>query len=191
MTATTPRSETTTRSAAIGTQIGGVAALLGSLAFISTVASSGDLTPRESFLLPVSIAGCAVAAVGLALLIAFAPRLLDGLPRWAVVLSTAALVVAFAVAWAQATIVPALADLVTDDVFDKINESSGLIVFMIPKSILGLVGFGTLAIAGLRSGALPKAAAILLGLGALAFVLPPFPPGLVLISIGLILAARR
>ena len=78
-----------------------------------------------------------------------------------------------------------------DDVFDKLNESSGLIVFMVPKSLLGLVGFGALAIAGLRSGALPKVAALLLGLGAIAFVLPPFPPGLVLISIGLILAARR
>lgn len=181
----------TTTDRHIGTQVGAAAALLGSLAFISTVATSGDLSPRESFLTPVSIAGCGIAAIGLALLVIFTPRTLDALPRWAVVVASGALATAFALAWTQATLVPGLADLTTDALFDDINTSVGLAVFMAPKSLLGLVGFGALAISGLRSHALTKPAGILLGLGAIAFVLPPFPPGVVLVSLGLILTAHR
>lgn len=178
------------RSAAVAVRTGAAATLLGSLLFISTVAVTGDLSPRESFLVPLGVAGSAVAAAGLVVLIVFVPRLLRGLPLWVCAVLVGALAFTLALAWFDATAIVGVAGHTSDAVFDDIGASGGLVAFMAPKSVLGLVGFGALAWHGSRAGAFGRGTAVLFGLGALAFVLPPFPPGLVLVSIGLVAASR-
>jgi hypothetical protein len=174
-----------------GTQVGGAAALLGSLAYISTAAASQSLSPREAFLLPVGIAGCVVAALGLATLVVFLPRALTGLPGLPVGLATAALVFTLVVAWVQGTVVTGIASHTDDPVFDAIGSSTGLTVFFLPKVVLGFVGFGGLAVTGWRSGVLERRVCVLLGIGAALYLLPPFPPGLVVVSAALLTAVRR
>lgn len=190
---TPPTSTPTTahrRPDAVPSQLGAVAALLGSLAFISTVIGKQGLSTREAFLLPAGILGSAVAAVGLAVLVVTLPRLLHGLPHWTVMIATAALALTLVVAWSDATTIPAIASATTDAVFDKIGASPWLVGLFAPKSVLGFVGFGAVAVASWRSGALGRGATVLIGLGAVAYLLPPFPPGLVLVSLGLLLTTR-
>ena len=93
--------------------------------------------------------------------------------------------------WFDATAIVGIASTTTDPVFDAIGSSAGVSALFVPKSVLGLVAFGSLAISGRRSGTLGRAGAALIGLGAVVYLLPPYPPGLVLVSIGLLVAARR
>lgn len=178
------------RPDAVASQLGALAALLGSLAFISTVLGKEGLSTREAFLLPAGILGSAVAAVGLAVLVVTLPRLLQELPRWAVMTATTALAFTLVVAWSDATTVPAIASATTDPMFDQIGASPWLVGLFAPKSVLGFVGFGAVAVASWRSGALGRGATVLIGLGSVAYLLPPFPPGLVLVSLGLLLTTR-
>lgn len=152
--------------------------------------TGGDLGPPESFLLPAAVIGSGVAAVGLVLLLHFVPRLFATLPGWVLGLVVAALAATLVLAWFDATGVVGIATATDDAVFDEIGASAGLLALMAPKSVLGLVGFGALAVVGRRSGVLRTGAAALLGLGALVSLLPPYPPGLLLISAGLLVAGR-
>jgi len=175
----------------VAVQVGAAASLLGSLAFISTVLGKEGLSARESFLLPVGVAGCVIASAGLAVLIAATPPLLSSFPGWVRGLVSATLGFTLASAWFNATAVVAIATTTDDRVFDEIGASTALVAFMAPKAILGLVAFGSLAALGLRRALLPKPAAGLFALAAVVSLLPPFPPALVLASVGLLLAGRH
>jgi hypothetical protein len=181
-----PRSSTRT-----GTQIGGAAALLGSLAYISTAVTSQNLSSREAFLLPVGITGCVVATFGVAVLVVFLPHAVGELPGVAVGLATTALVFTAVVAWVQGTVVVGIASHTEDSVFDDIGASAGLTVFFLPKALLGFIGFGALAVAGWRSRTFERRVAALLGIGAMLYLLPPYPPGLVVVSAALLASVRR
>lgn len=189
-TSPTTTSSAPTSSPTTAVRIGATATLLGSLAFISTVAAGGDLSARESFLLPVGIVGSAIATVGLAVLIWCLPAFLVGVQRRVVAMVGAALAFTLALTWFDATAIVGIASTTTDPVFDDIGSSAGVSALFVPKSVLGLVAFAALAIFGRRSGTLGRAGAALIGLGAVVFLLPPYPPGLVLVSIGLLVAAR-
>jgi glucan phosphoethanolaminetransferase (alkaline phosphatase superfamily) len=178
------------RSDAIWVQLGALAALLGSLAFIFTVLGKEGLSSREAFLIPTGIVGSAVATVGLAVLVATLPRLLKPLPQWAVMTATSALAFTLAVAWSDATTIPAIAATTTDATFDEIGTSWGLVALFAPKAVLGFIGFMSIAVTSWRMEVLSRGATVLIDLGAVAYLLPPFPPGLVLVSLGLLLASR-
>lgn len=178
-----------TRSAALGVRIGAAATALGSLAFLSTVVTGGDLGPRESFLLPAGVVGSGIAAVGLVLLVHSVPRLFATLPGWVPGSVTAALAATLVLAWFDATAVVGIATATTDPVFDGIGASAGVLALMVPKAVLGPVAFGALAVVGRRRGVLGTGAAALIGLAAPVSVLPPFPPGLLVVSAGLLVAA--
>jgi hypothetical protein len=135
--------------------------------------------------------GSAIATAGLALLIWCLPAFLLRVPRWVVALVGAALAFTLALRWFDATAIVGIASTTTDPVFDDIGSSAGVSALFVPKSVLGLVAFAALAISGRRSGTLGRAGAALIGLGAVVYLLPPYPPGLVLVSIGLLVAARR
>lgn len=182
---------TTSTPATTAVRVGATATLLGSLAFISTVAAGGDLSARESFLLPVGIVGSAIATAGLAVLLWSLPPLLVRLPRWVSATVVAALGFTLALTWFDATAIVGIASTTTDPVFDAIGSSAGVSALFVPKSLLGVVAFGSLAFHGLRAGVLGRAGAALIGLGAVVYLLPPYPPGLVLVSIGLLVATRH
>jgi hypothetical protein len=178
-------------SSTVAVQIGAAASLLGSLAFISTVLGKEGLTPRESFLLPLGVAGCVIASVGLALLVGVVPALLSAFPGWVRAVVSATLAFTLASAWFNATAVIGIATHTSDPVFDEIGASAALVAFMAPKALLGLVAFGALAMLGLRRRLLRRHVAAVFALAAVASLLPPFPPALVLASVGLLLMGRR
>ena len=175
----------------VAVQVGAAASLLGSLAFISTVLGKEGLTPRESFLLPVGVAGCVIASAGLVVLLGAVPALLAAFPRWVRALVSATLGFTLASAWFNATAVVAIATHTSDPVFDDIGASVALVAFMAPKAVLGLVAFGSLAALGLRRGLLSRPVAALFALAAVLSLLPPFPPALVVASAGLLLSGRH
>lgn len=188
--ATTSTPPTATRPPVPSTsvRVGAIAALIGSLAFISTVVSSQGLSPREAFLLPMGVIGSVVASVGMVVLIHGLPRHLVPVPRWVSSLVLAALAFTLALTWFDASAIVGIATATSDAQFDAIGASTGVTVLFVPKAVLGLTGFTSLAVRGFRAGLFGRGSAALVGLGGLAFALPPFPPGLALVSAGLLLA---
>ncbi len=168
---------------------GSVIAALGALMYISVgVLQTG--TSREDFASPINIAGSIIATIGIAIILqALAGQRALG-PSWAVTTASAGLLFTAAIAWFNGTGIVAVANGTTDAQFDDIGVSAWIVIMAAPKMILGLVGFLALAVTGWRDRSLSRPASILLALGALASLLPPFPPGVLLVSIGLILVAR-
>ena len=168
---------------------GSVFAALGALMYISVgVLQTG--TSREDFTSPINIAGSIIAAIGIAIILQALARQRAFGPSWALTTASAGLLFTAAIAWFNGTGIVAVANGTTDAQFDDIGTSAWIVIMAAPKMILGLVGFLALAVTGWRDRSLSRPASILLALGALASLLPPFPPGVLLVSIGLILVAR-
>lgn len=167
---------------------GAVLGILGSLAFASVVVLDSDATDREAFATPTGIVGSATATLGAVLIVlALREASRTSIPA---TLATTGMVFTAAITWFDATAIVAIADHTTDGGFDDIGGSAWVLLFTAPKMVLCLVGFGALAIDGRRRGTMSTAASALLGVGALASVLPPFPPGLLLVSVGLLVLSR-
>ncbi len=162
-------------------------ATLGSLGYVSM----NGLPPREAFLHPVGLISAAATTIGCLMLSLAMARWRSTLPRWAVLTSAAGLWFAGATTWSQATVVVATATKTGNELFDDLYFASPWVIGgMAPKSILCLVGFLGLAIAGWRSRSIPRSAAVAFALAALLSVWPPHPPGLIVASLALILVAR-
>ena len=167
-------------------------AAVGSAAYITSQFFLADLTDREamaSTFLVVTNAVVALAFLALALQLPTAPGL-RGLPGWALAVSALGLAFVGALAWGLATIGAASAGLMTDAQF---ASADGDIVFMlafIPKMILCAVGLSALALVRWQRGTIAKRTCVVLGLAALASLLPPYPPGALLAAIGLAWAVR-
>lgn len=167
--------------------LGAVLAVLGSLGFISM----NGLPPREAFAHPVGVAGSALAAVGCLVLSLALVQWRSPLPRWAVLTSAAGVWVAGATAWAQSTFVVAAATKTDNQLFDTLFfESPWVLGGMLPKSLLCLVGFLGIAISGWRRRSIPRSAAGAFALAGLLSLWPPFPPGLIVASVALLVISR-
>lgn len=177
-----------TREAGLLT-VGSVIAALGALMYISVgVLQTG--TSREAFASPINIAGSIIAAIGIAIILQPLVRQRVLGPSWALTTASAGLLFTAAIAWFNGTGIVAVANGTADAQFDDIGASAWIVIMAGPKMILCLVGFLALAVTGWRDRSLSRAASVLLALGALASLLPPFPPGVLLVSVGLILVAR-
>jgi Na+/melibiose symporter-like transporter len=181
--------ETRSSSKSLSTafSVGAVLAIIGSLGFISL----NGLSPREAYAHPVGIVTCILSAIG-CLVLAFAlMRWRTTLPGWAVVTSAAGVFIAAANAYAQGTVIVAAATNTDNELFNKLFfESPWTLGSMAPKSLLCLVGFLALAIAGWRQRSIPRFAAALLGIAGIVSIWPPYPPGIILASIALFLISR-
>ena len=80
--------------------------------------------------------------------------------------------------WSLATLAPDMAKFVSDSEFDEFTAY--LILFPLPKMILGLVGFTALGVSGWRRRAIPRGAAALLILAGVASLWWAYPPGALL-----------
>lgn len=141
---------------------------------------------------PGQIIGCAVATVGLVCLVVALPRVLGGFPRWAVTATVAGLVFAVVDAWYNATTGVAVAGQVGEADYTAVIESLGQFVMLVPKMLLGAAGLLGLALAGRQvPGLVSRPVAVLLGLAALASLVPPFMPGVLLASVAFLLLSRR
>jgi hypothetical protein len=171
--------------------IGSILAALGALGYVSVIIFGSELSSRESFEAPVNRVGCIVATVGLLLIaLSLAQGKVLG-TGWPITVSVLAFFFTAANAWFFGTGVIAVTSVVTDQQFDRMVETNGFLVMVVPKMVLGLAGLVALGVKGWRAGSLSRPAAVFLVLGGIASAIPPFPPGAILASIGLFIASRE
>ena len=129
--------------------VGSVLAGLGSVGYIAMNFHSG--TPREVYALPLSAATSAIATLGLVILAIGVTRWRVALPAWARTVTAAGLIMTAATSWFFATGIVAFAEETDDKTFDEVGASTWIMVMALPKMLLCLVGFATLAVSGWRS----------------------------------------
>jgi len=168
--------------------VGSVLAGLGSVGYIAMNFHSG--TPREIYALPLSAATSAIATLGLVILGIGVVRWRVALPAWARTVTAAGLIMTAATSWFFATGIVAFAEETNDRTFDGVGASTWIMVMTLPKMLLCLIGFATLAVSGWRSRTLPRLASVALAVAALFSLIPPYPPGIVCAAAGLFLASR-
>jgi len=150
---------------------------LSSAAFVAGFVFFPSQSFREGMLTPYSIVNNVVTTLAFAALAMAVPTLRQVLdvPRWALYTSSAAFAAVAAMSWSLATLAPDMAKFVTDSEFDQFTAY--LILFPLPKMILGLVGFTALGLSGWRRRAIPRGAAALLILAGIASLWWAYPPG--------------
>jgi hypothetical protein len=164
------------------------AALAGGLsaaAFIAGFTVLPSQTFREGMLTPYSIVNNVVTTLAFAVLAAATPtlrRVLD-VPRWALYLAAAAFAAIAAMSWSLATLAPDMAKFVTDEEFDTFTAY--LVLFPLPKMLLGLVGFTALGVTGWRRRAIPRGSSVLLVLAGVASLWWAYPPAALLSTLAL------
>lgn len=167
--------------------LGAVLATAGSLGYIAM----NGLTPREASLHPVGVAGTMSAALGCLILSLALVQWRTALPRWTILTSAAGIWFAGAVAWSHSTVIVAAATKTSNQEFDDLFFGDPWVLGgMAPKSVLCLIGFLGIALAGWRTHAVPRSAVGLFLLAGVVSMWPPFPPGLILVALALILVAR-
>jgi hypothetical protein len=177
----------------VATIVGGALAALGSAAVFAWSLLNWDDSSREVVASGGTALGCAIAAIGGVVLVLSLPRILDGLPPWAVRSTLAGLVFVVVDAWYNGTVGVAMANEIDDATFDAIVQSGGQFIFSLPKMLLCLAGFVGLAVAGWRAGTMNRPLATLLGVAAVASLIPPFMPGMLVggLAFALIAWSRR
>lgn len=168
--------------------LGAALCVLGSIGYLSFCGQE----PRETAVSPVNVAALMAAAVGCLVLSLALVRLQVALPRWTVLVAAAGIWFAGAYAWAPATMTAGVAGKLDNAEFERLflDDMWVLGSAMIPKSVLCAVGFLGIAIAGWRVRSVPRSAAILFGFAGVLSLWPPFPPGLILASVALVLLVR-
>ncbi len=157
-----------------------LAGFLSAAAFIAGFALLSGHSFREGMLTPYSIINNVVSTIAFGVLAASVPtlrRVVD-VPAWALYTSAAALAAVAAMSWSLATMAPDMAKFVSDKEFDTFTVF--LVLFPLPKMILGLVGFTALGVSGWRRRAIPRGASVLLILAGVASLWWAYPPGALL-----------
>ena len=167
--------------------VGSVLAALGSLGYISLNWMDSS---REAYTHPVGIVSSMVATTGIVVLALALARWRTSLPGWAVLTAAAGLVFTAAGAWFFATGIVAIGEFTDDDLFEEIGTHGWMVAMWIPKIVLCLIAFATLAITGWRSRTIPRAISVAFGIAAVASLMPVHPPGILLASLGLFLVSR-
>jgi hypothetical protein len=173
----TPRTSTLTAAALAGA--------LSAAAFIGGFVLFPSQTFREGMLTPYSILNNVVTTLAFAVLAAATPtlrRVLD-VPRWALYLTAAAFAGIAAMSWSLATLAPDMAKFVSDKEFDTFTVY--LVLFPLPKMLLGLGGFIALGVTGWRRRAIPRGSSVLLVLAGLASLWWAYPPAALLSTLAL------
>ncbi len=161
-----------------------LAGVLSAAAFVAGFVFFPSQTFREGMLTPYSIVNNVVTTLAFAALAMAVPtlrRVLD-VPGWALYLSSAAFAAVAAMSWSLATLAPDMAKFVSDDEFDQFTTY--LVLFPLPKMVLGLIGFTALGVSGWRRRAVPRGAAAVLVLAGVASLWWAYPPGALLGALG-------
>ncbi|MEV1295638.1 hypothetical protein [Pseudonocardia sp. NPDC049635] len=169
---------------------GGLTTAVGAAAYISSHVLLSGLSGREAVGSPLCVTANLVMTAGLVTLVLALPSfgVRAGLPRAVVAVVVAACVFLAANAWSMGTELAGLTGLVTDAQWDALDNPMALLS-RAPKMVLGLVGFGALAVAGWRRRAFSRGASVLLALGAVVCLLPPHQPGALVVGVALAWAA--
>jgi len=185
---TTAASNGTLTAIAVGCVLSGI----GAAAYMGSIAFDPGLSPREWASTTFSTALGAVTTLGVVILALALARWRTTLPTWALLGAAAALVIVAANAWFYATGIRAVSDHTADQEFERLmfNAPWLLIGMSLPRMILGLVSFITLAVVGWRQRSLPRSSCAVLVLAGLFSLWPMYPPQLLLASIAFFIASR-
>jgi len=170
--------------------VGSVLALLGAITVFGWSFLNWDDSPREVITGPGEIVGCILATAGSILLILGLPRVLVGVAAWAIAASVIGLAFVLVDTWYHATVAVALANELNDATFDAIYESGWVFLFSLPKMLLCLMGFVGVAVSGWRTGLISRPLCVLLAVGGVVSLVPPFMPGVLVSSIAFLLIAH-
>ncbi|GAA1389472.1 hypothetical protein GCM10009613_28440 [Pseudonocardia kongjuensis] len=165
---------------------GGLVTAVGAAAYVSAHVLLAGMSGREAVGSPLCVTANLVMTAGLVTLVLGLPSFgaRSGLPRVAVAVAVAACVFAAANAWSMGTELAGLTGLVTDAQWEAMDNPM-VLLSRVPKMVLGLVGFGALAVAGWRRRAFSRGACVLLALGAVVGLLPPHQPGALVAGVAL------
>jgi hypothetical protein len=189
MTLTAAATDTTTSTLGQAFGVGSVLATIGSLGYIGLnfVGSA-----REAYAHPLGVVAGVIATTGVAILALALMRWRTELPGWAVVAAAAGMLGAAIGVWFWSVGIVGIASNTDDVRFEELAWSPWLIFGMYaPKIVLGVIGFGALAVTGWRTHAIPRLAAGAFALAALLSLFPPHPPALLLASLGMFIISRR
>lgn len=169
---------------------GGLVGALGAAAYISSFFLLSDLTGREAVRSPLCVTANVLIALGFLTVALALPPAAGGLrlPRWAAVTSALGCAFLGAVAWGMATFGADMAGMVTDAQWN--DPGVAALLGLVPKMLLCLVGFVSLAIAGWRRGGVPRGACVLLLLAGLVALMLPHQPTALLGGLALAWLAR-
>ncbi|GAA1504200.1 hypothetical protein [Nocardioides humi] len=178
----------TSRSLALPFTVGSVLTILGAVGYIAL----NGMEPREAFQHPVTIpsavavvSGCLVLSLGLA-------RWRADVPTWAVLGAAVGVALAACSSYEILSTLRAVAAGTDDATFRELTfESTAILVPLFAKSAILLVCLVTIGVTGLRRRALPKPAAVAFVVAGVVSLFPVPMPGLIVLSIALLLTARR
>lgn len=179
--------ESSSRSLTLPFVVGSVLAMAGALGYIAT----NGLEPREAYLhaltIPASIAavaGCLILAVSMA-------RWRVGVPAWATLGAAIGLGLAAASAYESVSAFRAVAEGTDNATFrDLTFENSTILAPLFVKSAILAVCLGVIGIVGMRRKEFSRIAGAFFVLAAIVSLFPVAMPGLVVLSIALLLTAR-
>lgn len=160
--------------------------VIGCAGYISTIVLLADLTTREAVRSPLSIVSNLLVAGGFAVLAAALPLfgLRAGLPRWASVLAGVGCAAVAATSWGTGTLAVFAAGLLSDEQMEV--GGAWLLVFQAPQSLPCAVAFTALGAAVLRYRIAARGAGVLLVVAGVISIVPAYPPGAFLASLGLL-----
>lgn len=167
-----------------------VAGAVGCSGYISTIVLLSDLSIRDAVRSPITITSNIVVAVAFALLAALVPLMAArlALPRWAGLLAAVGCAAVGATAWGTGTLAVHAAGLLTESQMEA--NSGWFSLFQAPQSLPCAIGFIALGLSIARRRAASRGAGILLVVAGAASLMPAYPPGALLASLGLLWVAQ-
>jgi hypothetical protein len=168
--------------------LGSVLTIAGALGYVAT----NGMEPREAYqhatTVPAAvavIAGCLVISLSLA-------RWRVAVPAWATLGAAAGVALAAASAYETLSVLRAVADGTDNQTFrDLVFENSIILAPLFVKSAILLVCLVAIGVEGLRRNALSKPAGIAFVVAGVVSLFPIAIPGLIVLSIALLLTARQ
>jgi hypothetical protein len=167
------------------TSVAAIVAAISCLGYIASFALYGDSPANVTVHEPLIVTINTLIALGLATVGLMLPLITArSFPTWAALIAAAACIGNAAFAWAMATVVAHFAPLVDETTYNAVAGLAFLIG--VPKMLLGVLGFGSLAVVGWARRTLPRSLAALFALAGVASLIWPVPPGGLLSSIAVL-----
>jgi hypothetical protein len=168
--------------------IGSVLTIAGALGYIAT----NGMEPREAYTHAVTVPAAVAAIAGCLILSLSLARWRVAVPTWATLGAAVGVGLAAASAYETLSVMRAVADGTDNDTFRNLVFNNSMILApLFVKSAILLVCLVAIGVVGLRQKALSRPAGIAFIVAGVVSIFPVAMPGLIVLSIALLLTARR
>lgn len=167
--------------------VGSVLTIAGALGYIAT----NGMEPREAYLNPVTVPAAIAAVAGCLILSLSLARWRVAVPVWATLGAAAGVGLAAGSAYETLSVMRAVADGTDNETFrDLIFENPIILIPLFVKSAILFVCLVAIGVVGLRRKVLSRPAGIVFIVAGVVSIFPVAMPGLIVLSIALLLTAR-